>query len=68
MEVEVLCPQGHRSTVTWTIGSLLKALDDHTFKYYCVVCDRTWRASDDEERQLRERIKRELGRRYRGGF
>jgi hypothetical protein len=54
MQLEIVCPNNHNQTVTFTREKFEAALKTDTLMFHCNTCDANWPPSHEEMAKLRK--------------
>ena len=55
-EFEIVCPNDHNQTVTFSLEEFEKVLKSDALVYHCNTCDANWTPTKEEIARLRKRF------------
>jgi hypothetical protein len=60
-EFEIVCPNNHNQTVSFTQEEFEGALKSDTLVFHCNTCDTDWTPSSEEVAKLRKQLSKDAG-------
>jgi hypothetical protein len=61
LDFEIVCPNNHDQTVTFSQEEFEAALKSDTLEFHCNTCDTTWPPSSEETAKLRKHFSKTSG-------